>query len=159
MFKKIIELTIILFLFGCASNNYESNYEAAGEAIESGILWNAELDSVTWEPIEMSKVATSNKLFKKEGGFYKSTTNEIYAFNSKVQYIGLIGVELLAGPNALVEGTASDVAERISKKYNLKLYKKGNAFVSRLNKSTELIVMPHPNIDNSTIVIGAYFGR
>ncbi len=158
MCKSGCLLAAVWFLFGFSTIDYSANPAAATRAIETGILWqmNAEGQMAI---ADMEAVALDENLFEEEGHFYKANTDDIRAFNARVLYLGLMGVESLAGPNAVVEASPLEVAREVSKKYGIKLDQEEGVFVADLNKDVRLLILPHPNIGNATIIIGAYFGR
>ncbi|MGI9316306.1 MAG: hypothetical protein ACR2QW_03140, partial [bacterium] len=117
----------------------------------------AELDEVTWVPIELDSVLSNTNRYTKKGNFYK-VEETIHVFEHVAIYIGMLGVEMVPGPNAVLEGEPSSVSASITNKHQISFVKNGNGYISELEKHVKLIVAPHPKINNATIVIGGYFG-
>lgn len=127
------------------------------EVIESTILWRAELDEVTWTPIELNTILGDTDRYTKKGNFYK-VKETFYVFGHEALYVGMLGVEMVPGPNAVLRGDPSTISGSITKQYQIAFAKNGNSYIAELMKHVKLIVTPHPKIYNATIVIGGYFG-
>ncbi|MBT8099526.1 MAG: hypothetical protein KJO82_07230, partial [Gammaproteobacteria bacterium] len=158
---RALLILVLASILGCqpthVANIAQDSVSSDAEVIESTILWKAELDPVTWEPMELSSVLSNTDRYVQEGNFYK-VEEALYVFDHVALYIGMLGVELVPGPNAVVEGEPSTVSESISAKYPVTFTSNGDSFVAELEKHVRLIVAPHPKIENATIVIGGYFG-
>ncbi len=125
--------------------------------VESTVLWNAQIDEVTWEPIELSKLLNNSEGFTKAGNFYK-VNSELKVFGHKALYIGMRGIEFIPGPNVTLEGNPATVSEYISKNYKISFHQNENEYVADLKEYIKLVIGPHPNLKDSSIVIGAYLG-
>jgi hypothetical protein len=154
-------LTILLFLIGCGTNvkldNARGSAHGDEEIVESSILWKAESDPVTWKPIELESVLSNSDRYVKEGNFYK-VNDTIYVFGHEALYVGMLGVGLVPGPNAVLEGKPSTISQTISEKHQISFNEDGGTYVAELEEHVRLIVAPYPEINNATIVIGGYFG-
>ena len=158
---RTLLILVLASIIGCQSThvtNSEQDPASSDTAvIESAILWKAELDPVTWEPMELSSVLGNTDRYVQEGNFYK-VEETVYVFDHVALYVGMLGVELVPGPNAVLEGEPSTVSQSISDKHSVTFTSNGDSFVAELEQHVRLIVTPHPKIKNGTIVIGGYFG-
>ncbi|MFH1022157.1 MAG: hypothetical protein V1809_02075 [Planctomycetota bacterium] len=156
---------IVFCLAGCqatpqtASQSTPHTTRPSPEAqlIESTILWNAKVDAVTWEPIELKKMLADKKRFTPAGNFYRSNDN-ITAFGHKVLYIGTLGIDLVSGPNVTLEGNPRSIAAFIAKEHNISFSENDGEYTADIKKNIKMVVSPHPNLKNTSIVIGAYLG-
>lgn len=153
----LVAAFIVGSFFPHPANCQQDSVLRDAEVIESTILWKAELDEVTWLPIELDSVLRNTDRYTKTGNFYK-VEETVYVFEHVAIYIGMLGVEMVPGPNAVLQGEPASISAAINNKYQISFVKDGNGYVSELEKHVKLIVAPHPNIKNATIVIGAYFG-
>jgi hypothetical protein len=110
-----------------------------------------------WVPVEMRSVVGNADLFEKEGNFYK-VKGDLVVFGHRATYVGMRGVELYAGPNAVLTGSPRSVAAYLTEKHGVKFASHGGALVSDYKQHIQVLVFPHPSIRGSTIVIGAYTG-
>jgi hypothetical protein len=155
---KILQLLIFFGLAGCQWEQNQSLPIDDSNVIESTILWNAEIDPVTWEPLLLKKKLRDQGRFKQEGNFYKAKV-PIHAFGHEVLYIGLVGLDLIPGPNVMLKGTPDEIAKYITDHNGIKLIKKGDEYQAELKKDILLCVGAHPSKKGATLVIGAYFGK
>lgn len=136
----------------------EVNKKSETEIIESTILWESKLDKETWEPIELQKLISKNSYYKKEGNFYKIENKKVMAFGHEVIYLGLLGIELIPGPNAVLKGTPKEIADYIEKKRGLKFVSNKGEYMCDLKKHIKLVIGKHPSMKNASLIIGAYLG-
>ncbi len=160
--KNILSATLFLalktFLFLSASLSAQElpKYNFDSKAIESAILWEAELDSA-WTPVKMAKVVSNKAMFEPQGNFYKVKQN-LTVFGHKATYVGMLGVDLFPGPNAVLIGSPESIAAYITKHHGVKFIKHGVTFTSEYKKYIRIMIEDHPTIKGSSIIIGAYLG-
>jgi len=116
------------------------------------------MDPVTWEPIELSKMLNDTNRFSQVGNFYK-VRDGTTAFGHQVLFVGLLGIDLIPGPNVTLQGTPDEIADFINQHHGIKLLKSGDEYRCDLKKDIVLFVGPHPSKKNQTMVIGAYLGK
>lgn len=137
-----------------------SSVEAQTETdlIEATVLWRVEL-APDWTPVELAELLTDESRFEAEGNFYKLLV-PISAFGGVVSYVGLLGVDMLPGPNVVVEAAPAQIADYLAEKYELEFESDADnsAFQADLQKDVKLLIGSHPSIEGSSIVIGAYLG-
>jgi hypothetical protein len=154
---RIIDFIILLAClanFSIAQEWQKSNTD--GKAIESAILWEAELDS-SWTPVAMAKVVNNKDMFEPQGNFYK-VKQDLIVFGHKATYVGMLGVDLFPGPNAVLIGSPENIAAYITKYHGAKFTKHGSTFSSEYKKYIRIMIEDHPHIKGSSIIIGAYLG-
>jgi hypothetical protein len=155
---KIFQLLLVLGLTGCREAQNQSLKTDDSNVIESTILWKAEIDPVTWEPLLLKKMLRNQGRFKQEGNFYKANV-PIHAFGHEVLYIGTVGLDLIPGPNVMLKGAPEDIAKYMTEHNGIKLIKKGDEYEAELKKDIVLCIAAHPSKEGATLVIGAYFGK
>ncbi|MDA3797846.1 MAG: hypothetical protein PF692_02070 [Kiritimatiellae bacterium] len=161
--KSIITIACILVSICCItgyillSKNYSTFQDEVTNAIESTILWQADLNPVNWEPIKLTQLLKNPFRFKKSGNFYK-VKKDTTAFGHKVIYVGMIGYDLLAGPNIIVGGTPDSVASYIEKNNELELTHINGEYSCQLEEYVDLLIAKSPNNEGQTIIIGSYTG-
>jgi len=108
--------------------------------------------------LSMSKIIDDNNQMIKEGHFFK-VKSKLSLFGSQVYYLGMDGVDMIPGPNAVIDGNTSKVSQYISKKYNIefKYNKRDDLYFSKQDNYITIIVRPH-HWENTSYVIGAYLG-
>ena len=154
---KIIGFIIFLMFLADISVAQESpKSDFNGKIIESAILWEAELDSA-WTPIKMAKVVNNKDMFEPQGNFYK-VKQDLFVFGHKATYVGMLGVDLFPGPNAVLIGSPESIAAYITQYRGVKFIKHGAAFSSEYKKHIRIMIEDHPTIKGSSIIIGAYLG-
>ena len=134
----------------------QSKPELDGTCIEEAIIWKAKLDG-SWTPIEMNSFVTNEDLFRKEGNFYVPK-EEVLVFGHPSLYVGMLGVDLIPGPNAILKGSPEEIVKQIEDRYDIKFTEEGGGYTCDLKEYTKLIGGEYANIEGSTIVIGAYLG-
>lgn len=134
------------------------NLSDTSKIIESTILWDAKLQS-DWTPFEMSKLLSDTTKFEKKGNFYK-VKSDLKVFGHKAIYLGMLGIDLIPGPNATLEGAPESIYEYVKKHYKLKFKsaKDKSAYQAKIREYLVLSIEKHPTMENATIVIGAYLG-
>ena len=147
--KLIVCALCLAFLVGCASM-------PDSKAVESAILWETKLDP-TWTPLAMAKAVKNAKLYEPKGNFYK-VNGDLLVFGHRASYVGMLGVDLFAGPNAVLKGTPESIVQYITKHHGTKFKDQGEMFVCDYKKDIKILVGKHPNIEGASIVIGAYTG-
>lgn len=158
MKRLSVAFLFLLGLPGCGPNSENTVPFADSPIIEATILWSAQLDPVTWEPLELKKLLRNRKRFGQEGNFYK-VKDGTKAFGHEVLYIGMLGIDLIPGPNVTLKGTPDEIAQYITQHNGIKLLKVGDEFRADLKKDIVLLVGPHPSRKDASIVIGAYLGK
>jgi len=157
--KCLFFLLLFVLLFGCANPKISIVPDENSEIIESTILWNAKLES-DWTPVELTKLVSNVKQFEKQGAFYNAKS-DFSAFGHKVVYLGIKGINEIAGPNASLIGTPSSIARYISDRYGVIFVSNEDKTIyeSEYKKNIKLIIEVHPTLAGNTMVIGAYTGR
>ena len=153
--KKPVLLLLLGLLAGCATppktqTPIPSTAQEAG--FESLLLWKSETASSNIVESIEKQIG-----FTQQGNFYKVDV-PFNLFGCPAEYVGLLGVELLAGPNAVVKASPSGVAEEIRSRYGLKFKRNGGARMATLGKDLTLYIFPHPNLSGRSIIIGSYEG-
>jgi len=105
----------------------------------------------------MASFVNKRSLFRAEGNFFKPK-RLIMVFGHELVYTGMIGYDLLAGPNVIVKGTPDSVAAYVKKTYGLKLTGKNGEYCCNLREHIDLLIGKNPNREGQTIVIGSYTG-
>jgi hypothetical protein len=110
---------------------------------------------------------TYNKIVKKiknEDGFVKSVQDfykpvqTISAFGFIVSSVGLVGVDMIPGPNITVKGKYKDVEKKI-KRIHEGIFQCGpGGCDSQIDEYLHLMVCPHPDDEKLTIIQCGYFG-
>lgn len=110
---------------------------------------------------------TYNKIVKKiknEDGFVKSgedfykPVQTISAFGFIVSYVGLVGVDMIPGPNITVKGKYKYVKKKI-KRIHKGIFQCGpGGCDSQIDEYLHLMVCPHPYDKKLTIIQCGYFG-
>lgn len=154
--RFLVLAVFLAFFAGCATTGNWLTSSADGKAVESAILWEAKLDE-TWTPVAMAKVVNDPKRFEQQGNFYKAK-GDLVVFGHRATYVGLLGVELFAGPNAVLEGSPKSIAAYISQHHGAKFKSGGGNYMCDLKKDIKILIEKHPNIPGSSIIIGAYTG-
>ena len=160
--KRAIPFLICLSIIGCATPNRDNASERLRSShetqiIESTILWDALIDEVTWEPIELKELLKETETFTRNGYFY-TVNRKLQVFGHQALYIGIHGIDLLPGPNVTVAGNPRAVADYIEKKYSLSFKRNRGEYSVDLREHIKLLILPHPERRNTSMVIGAYFG-
>lgn len=157
---SIISIIICVLIFLSPLNVFsaEISNSQTSKIIESTILWEAQIDEVTWEPLKLNELLKDTKLFSKVGNFYK-VNYDLNVFGHKALYVGTRGVELIVGPNVTLAGKTDSISESISKNYNIEFKNHGEIYVAELKDLIELVITPHPNMKDTSLVIGAYTGE
>jgi hypothetical protein len=155
---KIFQLLFVFGLTGCREVTNQSLQAVDSDVIESTILWKAEIDPVTWEPLLLKKMLRDQGRFQQEGNFYKAI-KPINAFGHEVLYVGMVGLDLIPGPNVMLKGAPEDIAKYITEHHGIKLIKKNAEYQAELKKDIVLCIGAHPSMEGATLVIGAYFGK
>lgn len=146
----------LVLLTGCATTQDWGIQSPDGQAVEDAILWETSLDE-TWTPIAMAKVVGDSDRFEKEGNFYK-VKNDLVVFGHRATYVGMLGVHLTPGPNAVLEGTPKSIASYISRRHGIKFKSVKDIYVCDYKEHIRIIIEKHPGINGSSIIIGAYTG-
>ncbi len=154
--KALLLISLAMLAVSCSPFRPTQVDANITKAIESAILWQAELDP-TWTPVDMASFVNKRSLFRAEGNFFKPN-RVIMVFGHELVYTGMIGYDLLAGPNVIVKGTPDSVAAYIKKEYGLKLTGKNGEYYCNLREHTDLLIGKNPNKEGQTIVIGSYSG-
>lgn len=95
--------------------------------------------------------------FTKEKNFYKNKS-DFKLYGRKVTYVGLKGIGLYVGPNAIVKGCPAEVVKSIKKQYKYKFRKDGKSYTCRLNKNELVVISSYPSIPGYSLVAGLYVG-
>jgi hypothetical protein len=154
-----VPATMILafvFIAGCASPVRVADSTSEGTLVEQAILWEAKLDE-TWTPVELSKLLEDPELFDKEGNFYRAKA-PLAVFGHPAVYVGMLGIEMIPGPNVTLRGSPKEIAGNITAQYGLTFSREDDAYVCNYKENVQVVVLPHPDKRDQTIVIGAYTG-
>ena len=154
--KHTVCIVCLGFAAGCATQGEWLSATSDGKAIESAILWEAKLDD-RWTPVDMARLVKNADQFEQQGNFY-GVKGDLVVFGHPATYVGMLGVDLFAGPNAVLTGSPQDIAAYITQHHGAKFEKHGGSFVSEYKKDIKIIVEKHPNIRGASIIIGAYTG-
>jgi len=133
------------------------NKSPESEIIESTLLWEAPIDEVTWEPLKLKELLKDTTQFSPSGNFYK-VNYDLYVFGHKAIYLGMRGIDFVPGPNATLEGNPEAISKNISENYNITFTKNEDEYVADLKEYIKLVIAPHPNLKDTSLVIGAYLG-
>lgn len=154
---KILGLVIGLALFvGCVTTGERLTSSSASKAVEDAILWEAQLDE-TWTPVAMAKIVTDSKQFEEQGNFYK-VKGDLIVFGHRATYVGMLGVGMFAGPNAVLAGSPEDIAVYISEHHNATFQSGNGNYLCDYKEHIKIIIEKHPSIKGSSLIIGAYTG-
>lgn len=149
----------LLLLAGCASPKMPhtiSNPE--GLIVEETILWQAELDPVTWTPIEMAQLVSDEECFTEEDNFYKVHC-DLTVFGHQALYLGTIGVNGLPGFTAALQGSPASIAKHITQHRGIIFLETPEGYSAQLKDDIALMVAEHPDMKGASIVLGAYMGQ
>ena len=155
--KTILLAALLTLVVGCVTAQTPSVKATKEKAIETAILWTAEKGD-DWRPIGMSEYVSDTTLFAQEGNFYKPK-QKLVLFGHEALYVGMLGVELVPGPNATLKGTPKEIAASITKEHGLKFRDEEGTWVCDYRENIKIVVMKHPNLKGTSILIGAYLGE
>ena len=132
--------------------------QEAGAIIEEAILWEAEMNP-DMSPAALSRIVQDTALFEESGNFFRAVS-PITAFGGNLSYVGLLGVEMLPGPNAVIESAPEEIASYLENKYELSFESEAgvSAFQAELDEDIMLVIFEHPSLAGSSVIIGAYLG-
>ena len=148
--------SLCLAAAGCVPTEQWLSSTPDGKTIEAAILWQAKLDDL-WTPVDMANVIKNTEQFQQQGNFYE-VKGDLVLFGHRATYVGMLGVDMFAGPNAVLTGTPESIVSYITQRHGARFEKHGDSFVCDYKKDVKLIVEEHPNIRGSSIIIGAYTG-
>jgi hypothetical protein len=154
--KNVFGLVCLVVVMGCATTGQWLPSTPDGRAVESAILWEGKFDE-RWVPLDMARIVRDAGRFEPQGNFYK-VKGDLVVFGHPATYVGMLGVDLFAGPNAVLSGRPEDIAAYITQHHAAKFRKHGGSLVSDYKKDIKIIVEKYPDIRGSSIVIGAYTG-
>lgn len=154
--RMLVSAVCLALAAGCSTTHTWLPATSDGQAVESAILWQAKLDD-TWRPVDMAKVVANHDQFELQGNFYK-VKGELVVFGHLAPYVGMLGVDLFAGPNAVLTGNPQSIATYIMQHHGAKFKKHGGSFVCEYKKDIKIIIEKHPTIRGASIIIGAYTG-
>lgn len=155
---RLIAVPPLVVLIGCSST--QTPHPAPnpeGTIVEDAILWQAELDPVTWTPIEMAKLVSDQDRFTEEDNFYKVDT-ELVVFGHQALYLGMVGVDMLSGFNATLKGSPRSIAGYITQHRGIIFLEQPEGYTAQLKDDIVLMIAKHPDIGGASIIIGAYMG-
>lgn len=170
----VLNKILILTLFACTISCKKENHLEIpakepriilndSDIIETSILWKAEIDPVSWSPIALKALLEDKKRFKKVDNFYE-VMDETEAFGGEIVYLNLVGIEAASGPNAIVRSDPSNIANYVTKKYSTIDLKQINedgetVYLADIGTDLRLLIVRHPTIKGTSIVIGEYTGQ
>lgn len=154
--RNIVCIVCLGLASGCATTGEWLAATPDGKAVESAILWEAKLDD-RWTPVDMAGVVRNSDQFEQQGTFYK-VKGDFVVFGHPATYVGMLGVDLFAGPNAVLTGSPQSIVAYITAHHAAKFAKHGGSYVCDYKKDIKIIVEKHPNIHGASIIIGAYTG-
>jgi hypothetical protein len=79
-------------------------------------------------------------------------------FGYPATYLGLLGVDLLAGPNAMLRSSPKDIASSITQQYGYKFEHRWGVYSSNIKKNIRIHIEEHPDLPGQSMVIGSYEG-
>ena len=111
------------------------------------------------DPVKLVvKEIREGKGFKSAGGNFYSPTNEIKAFGFNIKYIGLMGVDMVPGPNITLEGKFTAVKKSILTALKTEFECGSGGCAAEVEKNLQIMVYPHPTDNDLSIVQCGYFG-
>ncbi len=136
--KKLLLFPVVMLAASCSTLRSTQVDTDITKAIESAVLWQAELDP-TWTPVDMASFVNRRSLFRTEGNFFKPK-KQTMVFGHELVYTGMVGYDLLAGPNAILKGSPTTVAAYIQKVHGLKLTEKDGEYYCNLRQHIDLLI-------------------
>jgi len=152
----------LVFVVGCVTGGGKraevAEPTADGKIVEEAILWRAERGP-EWEPVKLEKLVKDQERFVQEGNFYRvKEEDDLIVFGHPATYVGLLGIDLYAGPNVLLKGRPKSIAAVIEAREGVKFKRGEDGLVCEYADEILLIVGRHPNVRGESILIGAYIG-
>jgi len=95
--------------------------------------------------------------FTKDGNFYR-VNKPFNVFGLQAEYVGILGVELLMGPNATVKASPKTVAQQMQARYAISLESRESGYFKAMTPNVTVYILPHPTLASQTIIIGSYVG-
>ena len=154
--RLVMSIVGVVLAAGCNLSGRWLEGSSAGKIIESAILWDAKLDE-TWIPVDMAALVKDRDQFEPQGNFFK-VRGELVVFGHRATYVGMLGVGDLPGPNATLSGSPRSIAGYLSRYHGARFSKESGAYLWERKKDIKIIIIEHPEIPGSAIVIGAYTG-
>ena len=154
--SRTIAMTVFFSLSAACATPHGTIATEGTAAVEAAILWEARLDE-TWKPVEMAQLVENRERFEPEGNFYR-VKGKLVVFGHPALYVGMVGVDMFAGPNAVLQGRPNDIARYITKTHGIQFTKASGGFVCNYKKNVNLIIAKHPSLPRASIIIGAYTG-
>jgi hypothetical protein len=154
--RSLCAVLSLLFLAGCAATTAWHNPTSEGQLVESVILWDAQLDE-RWLSPKLEALLGDTTRFEPQGNFYK-VKDDLVIFGHKATYVGMVGVEYYAGPNATLIGSPKSVARYITTHHDLDFEKQGGMYICDYREHIKIMAGKHPNEKDKTILIGCYTG-
>jgi len=137
--------------------DFEPSADIATQVFEASLLRDKKYFPKQ-QKISLHTIVANSNRFSQENNFYKLKT-VFNIFGSRAYYVGLRGVDMMVGVNAVLDGRPDEVAARIEKQYGITFESKagGREYVHTIDENYKIIIMPHHWRDTSTI-IAAYLG-
>ena len=140
-----------------APQDFQPSADVVTEVIEATLLHDKKYFSKE-KRVRLRTIVENTNRFAQDNNFYKVKT-VFNVFGSRAYYVGLRGVDMLVGVNAVLDGRPDEVAARIEKQYGIAFEAKvgGTEYVHTIDDNYKIIIMRHHWKDTSTIIT-AYLG-
>jgi len=140
-----------------APQDFEPSADVVTQVIEASLLHDKKYFAKQ-QKVSLRNIVQNTNRFSQDNNFYKVKT-VFKVFGSRAYYVGLRGVDMLVGVNAVIDGRPDEVAARIEKQYGITFEPKagGREYVHTIDENYKIIIMPHHWRDTSTIIT-AYLG-
>ncbi len=148
----IASLATFIYLAGCSNTTPQQPNAAEEREFESMILGRP-LPTAT----NIVNSITSEAGFTKDGNFYR-VDKPFKVFGLPAEYVGILGVELLMGPNATVKASPRTVAQQVRSRYAIILERQGSGYFKVMATNVTVYILPHPTLGSRTMIIGSYVG-
>lgn len=150
----------IPLLVSCASNlgNQPKAQPSTpeGRIVEQAILWEGEIDQ-GWDSVAMKKLVSDKQRFEAQDMTYLAL-EPIVVFGHRAAYVSYLGLDTLAGPNAILKGTPKSIAAYISKHHGAVFHVKNGVYISDYTPTIRILIEQHPDLQGASIIIGTYVG-
>ena len=140
-----------------APQDFQPSGDIVSQVIEASLLRDKKYFSEK-KRVRLRTIVENTNRFSQDNNFYKVKT-VFNVFGSRAYYVGLRGVDMLVGINAVIDGRPDEVAARIEKKYGIIFDAKvgGTEYVHTIDDNYKIIITRHHWRDTSTIIT-AYLG-
>jgi len=159
-YKKACEGEIVsscVYYEELVPQDFQPSSDVVTQVIEASLLRNKKYFPKQ-NNVSLRTIVENTNRFSQDNNFYKVKT-VFKVFGSRAYYVGLRGIDMLVGVNAVINGRPDEVAARITEQYGITFEVKtgGREYVYTIDDNYKLIIMPHHWKDTS-IIIAAYLG-